>query len=522
MSGEGLSNAARLACGGVLMALLVFGIRGDVPPGEAVAVHHASTSTILARRIAESTAPLAYRDSIPPSRAISTLLASAATEGRTVEFEVPDAPPRLVAYAPLAPIAQRRAALIVRLRGEARESVRLTIEDGTGHADTISVSIGPDGVTETRVAVEPARSGLERWTLSTDSDTTTTTAWVRPAEEARVLVLTGPPDWESRYLVRALESSGLDVEVRQELGRGLVIGSDAATGSVLSPDELSRFDVVVLASSVREGRQVPLERWVVEQGGGLLLLEGRASGEGGLHAGRTTPLTWSGPAELVPLPPLDLATIDAALAPAVDLSELPVVSAGSDVVVAASSRGRGRVLRSALATWPWVLAGDAERAHAEWWVSAIEWLAGGLADDAILSERPAQTRTAWVGRIDGRVSERARIASAAGEASLSVSSVAPDRGLVSFVPTSPGAHPILNDDGTPLGAATVLAGTERLTWADAALEIGGHGGRIVGRGASALQAQPLDEGSSRAALLFALLATLMGAGWLTRRIHGLT
>lgn len=532
MTANALATAARIGAALVLVALLVLGVRPE-PTERARFVDHRTTGEALAQAVTSGgTGTLTYLDSIPPDRRTARLLAGAASAGREVALVVPGAPPRLAAYPPADPVAERRTSLLLRVRGAPDEAVRVVIEDGAGQRDSVEVVLGPTGMTATRVAVEPARTGLERWTLSTGRDSVTATAWIRPPEPLRVLVVGSAPSWEARYLVRALEARGVDVTVRQNVGRDLAVVS---AGSAVEPtaDGLSGFDVVVTSTSGGALGDSVLQQWVRDAGGGLLVLEG-----GGALPVRSTGLTWSGPAELLPLPALDMDVSGSPLALAA--GEVPVVTLGTDrVLVAAAVHGRGRRLRSGLTTWPWVLSGGVPDAHTAWWVSAVDWLAGGLTRDAMVTGAASQPLAAWHGRIDGRVPGALRVTAPdasvdSAAAVLNVEYSASDRGTLSFVPTAAGTYLLRDADpveagvGTPLDtaptldAALALDGTDRLDWGKAALEIGGSGGTIVSAADAPTSAgTAVGRSGGRPWLPFLLVAGLMGAGWTVRRTRGL-
>ncbi len=534
MRADTFVSAARAISAIALLALVVLGVRRDDRPTDERVVDHRSAVDAVAELVAEGgSGPVTYRDSVPPDRRTATLLASAAAEGREVTLAVPGVPPRLGVTAPRAPVARRRSALRVRVRGEAGERVPISLEDGSGQLDTLSVVVGATGVTVADVAVEPAREGLERWTLSAGADSAQAMAWVRPPDPLRVLVVTDAPGWETRYLVRALESRGIGVSVRQELGRDLAVLSEGgetireigSAGEAFDPGDV---DVIVSAAARGSAAHRDLDRWVRESGGGLLLLEPGDEGDRGRT--RADELTWSGPAEFLPLPTLDLDTDAAPLSTDRASIDTPVATdRAGGVLVAASLRGRGRVLRSGLITWPWILGGGAPEAHTEWWVSVVEWLADGMTDDALLAGSAAQPRTVWRGRIDGRLPTVVTVDHPDGlRNDLGLRATAVDRGYLSFVPTTAGAHPIElrseTGDSTmhPLGAAVVALGTDRPGWAEAALEIGGAGGRIMTiTQAAALGGRRVDAGPDRAPWIFLLLSLLMGAGWAVRRVRGL-
>jgi hypothetical protein len=169
-----------------------------------------------------------------------------------------------------------------------------------------------------------------------------------------------------------------------------------------------------------------------------------------------------------------------------------------------------------------VLEGGAEAAHGDWWESAVEWLAGGLTRDALVSGGTVQPYTVWEGRLEGRVPSALTVRFDDGAAGLDILRIARDRGVVRFVPTVTGAHTFSAAEESALGATVVLDGTERLTWAGAALEVGGGAGALIpANDAATVDGTPLDSGDGRSWLFFLFLTALMGAGWTVRRLQGL-
>ncbi len=561
---HGLVTTARGATALVLLGLLVFGPGGDRSQDGGWIVTGSTPFGALAAELAsESIGPITYRDSVPPTRGIAGLLAGGATGGRTISLRAPTSLPTLSVRAPLRPMAQRRTALTITVRGDANDSVFLAIEDRAGHVDTVTVALGPLGSLTTQIAVEPARAGVERWTVRAAVSSArgaedgavihaeaTASTWVRPAAPLRVLVLSGPPGWETRYLVRALEASGIEVDVRQELGRSLVVASGEDRIPV-SLDDLAGFDVVVSAGEGAAAVRSLVRRWVRDAGGGLLSVEGTIEAQRTLSA---ADLTWAGPAELIPLPALDLDVTGTPIALAAGEVAVAVAArAGAtqptqptDVFVTAATHGRGRVLRSGLHSWPWVLEGGAGASHVAFWSSAVAWLAGGLTEEVLLDGPRVQPYTAWAGRIEGALPAALRVTSpqdttsvhdtqapidtrafndldAGSETeSLAIVRTGAGRGLVRFVPTGAGTHTFAIDGGPPFAATIVEASGERLSWADAALEVGAGGGSIVAaEGASPGEGAPLAGGNGRDRLIFLALAVLMSAAWTIRRFRGL-
>jgi hypothetical protein len=541
---------ARLALGIGLVALLALGVPRGPEPGEPALVDAATTADELVTILVQDTAPiLTYADSTPPTRAVTALLASAAEGGAEVALAVPgDAGLRVVP--PDRAVARRRAALGVHLRGEPGDEVSVTIRGQTGAADTVVVPIGPDGRGSASVAVEPSLPGAASWTVRAPGAEATAHAWVRPETPVRVLVWSGPPGWESRWLVRALEATGLQISVRQDLGRDLAVTTEGARAP-RSLDDLAAYDVLVLVDAAADSADALAHRWVAERGGGLLLVGTSAAAPA---LARWAPrgqavdvaadgLDWRGPAEIMPLPAAEIVARGVPLPGSGTVVAAARTAAGtggdaasgtnpgpSPVLARAAYLGRGRIYASGLESWPWAMEAGFGAEHAAYWESVVEWLAGGLADDMLLAGEPGVPWTRWEGRIEGDIPAGLtlrRPAAAAAEAMPD--EPLPTRGdgaaspVVAFVPVAEGAHALVSFDADSTSLGTVAApSTERLSWTAAAAAIGAAGGRIVSgddaRRASA--ARPARPARTLPWIAFLLLATLAVAGWTARRVRG--
>src|SRR5690606_18036927 len=120
--------------------------------------------------------------------------------------------------------------------------------------------------------VRPAREGWHEWTVRAASASRTTGTWALPERAPNVLIVAGPPSPESRFAARALEEAGIEVELRQPLGRGLTAGA-VAESLPTDPTELAVFAVVIArhGAPLDAGRRAALEHYVTEQGGGVLI-----------------------------------------------------------------------------------------------------------------------------------------------------------------------------------------------------------------------------------------------------------
>ena len=502
-------QSARVALGVALLAILTLRPLLDRMPAVPVRVTSDTPTGDLVQLFArEAGAGVVYADTLPPSRDAAALMAGVAARGNETVLTVRGTAPSLVVTPPVDPVAMRRSALGVTLRAAPDSEVRVTVDGSSGTADTLSVHIGPSGTATVAVAVEPAVAGPGTWTVRAVGQSVTTHAWVQPEAAVRVLLLTGAPGWESRYLARALEAAGASLAVHQALGRDQAVTTSGATPPERMAD-LEAWDVVALVGPLAAAPSALLRSWVTERGGGLLLV-------GPLSPATARPasaLRWSGPAEIVPLPVAELSprlAIVPVMGTAVAWSG---TTANATVHASADWVGRGRIFTSGIESWPWVMEAGLVDEHRRYWESVVEWLAGGLTADLSLSGGVGRPGVAWMGRLEGDT---------------------PTSRRVRLVPTRTGGHPLGSDpalgSGTPLDTGlgeanlgiVVVDGAERGSWTDAALEIGGAGGLI--RNAVSVSPAPLPGPLSRPAtsrwLLFLTLATLAVAAWATRRIEG--
>jgi hypothetical protein len=503
-----IGGSARVVLGLGLVALLMLPRWGD-GGGAAISVGAETSVTELAQALDGNASTVSYESAWPPTREITALMVGAAERGIGVTLAVPGSLPALEVRAPADPVAMRRAALEITVRGDPTEVVPIVIGDPTGAADTISVELDASGVGTVTAAVQPTRAGAAEWTVRALGESRTVHAWTRPEQSVRVLLITGPPSWESRYLARALDASGTTVAVHQALGREMTVAtSDVALPTTTA--ELDAYDVVAVVGPLDDDIlpgdvEAAIGRWITERGGGLLLAGPGAIGGTTLGqwsvSGSVTPinaqsLEWSGPAEIVPLPAADL---DVRLA-SLPTGGVPVArSATGDLVHAAAVWiGRGRVFTSGLETWPYAMDAGLVQEHVDWWESVVEWLAGGLRLDTRLVGPTGAPGVMWSGDLR----------STGGDAST----------RLRFVADVPGGRPL-----TPGGAhgAVVASRGDRHSWIEAALEVGGAGAAVSrASGASAQRGREPSGSPAPPWLAFLSIALLALTAWTTRRLAG--
>lgn len=523
-----IAPLARGLLGLGLGAVILVALRG-ASGSETFVVTSDTEATVLTEALASADAlgPLAYADSVPPTREMAVLLAGAAHGGRSVTLTVPASLPALEVDIPREVTAQRRAALQVRLRAEPASESVLYIEDPSGATDSVRVQLDADGIAEVSVAIEPTRAGVATWTVRAEHHTIAAHARVLSGQPVRVLLLTGAAEWESRYLVRALEAGGAAVSVHQELGRDQIVASDG-TSRPSTLGELSAWDVVAVGGAIDAATEALLSQWVSERGGGLLLVSGAAASAELAQWAATSPpvsrpaaeLVWAGPVEIVPLPSSDLSprmvTLPAGGSP-VAWSRTP---GGSDVVHArADWVGRGRIFSSGFESWPWVMEVGQIEGHRRYWESVVEWLASGLTEDAVLSGQPGLANVAWEGRLEGwGTGTGAETFSARRPGTnLNLIHVPGHAPRIRAVASRTGVYPITVGE-RDFGMIAVDAAAQT-SWASAALEIGSRGGTVIAASSMTTPA-PWNRTLGRW-LAFLALATLATAAWVARRLAGL-
>ncbi|MEJ2540018.1 MAG: hypothetical protein P8188_08625 [Gemmatimonadota bacterium] len=523
---------------GGLAALLAFGIPDAPAPGEPLLLDAWTSADTVAAILARDPAPtLTWADSVPPGRDVTALLAAAARGGGAVTVAMPDDAGTLRLEPPARPVAGRRGALRLSVRAGADSEVPVALVGPGGRIDTVRVSTGPDGRGATAVAVEPAREGVATWTARSGDAAATVHAWVRPPSPVRVFVWGGAPGSESRYLVRALESAGMEVVVRQDLGRGLAVTTPGAEAPG-SLDESSRYDVLVLVGRPRRADEALALRWVRERGGGLLLLDAVSSDSplapwaplGAWAEHSAAEISWSGPAEIVPLPGPELLT----RATPVPEGGVLMARVDGEPVVHRVHLGRGRIVAAGLESWPWVMKAGLVSEHRAFWESVVEWLAGGLTDGTMLVAEAASPGLRWEGRFEGQVPEQVLLtepdSGGPGAQVLPVERSPAGTGRVAFVPRVAGRHTLRpafqwsNADDTAAFCVVAVSAEEKHSWTDAALRVGRAGGRMG-------DAETLGLGRSDARspgrprvlpwTLFLALGGVSVAGWTLRRVRGL-
>ncbi|CAN5882987.1 hypothetical protein BH23GEM9_BH23GEM9_26560 [soil metagenome] len=531
----------------------------------------------------------------PPDAHELDVLASLAA-GAPLIAALPPAPV-IIASAPQRLVAGRAAALPFELAGDAGTIARVELRDANDNLlDSARVGIGAEGTARAAFRVRPAGPGWHEWRIVGDggdtgdrgdggdggavraagaSGTVFTGGWAVEAREPRVLVAAGPATPEARFVVAALEESGVSVELRQPLGHGLAAGGLGATMPATA-EALREYDVVIVLDGayLDAPRRAALARYATDLGGGVLLaLADTLLQRLGLAAGPQPPprsvgpaaLYWQAPAELASLPGgsgrtggggsagigtgggsgggtgAGAVTADVTAGAAEPISvasgATPAAWTGDNSANAWAAavlvlRGTGAGRSAALAlreTWRWRVAGGWVDEHREFWRSLVDWLSPAPDGPVVATPHAnvapglpvrASVEGATSGglvlrRPDGRTeSLRLNPGLGAGPA------------LIAFLPVDTGIHAMATPDGRTVAA--VRAG--RTTPSDAAallaLRAAASGGRAVPAAALAdtLTARaamlPPHRPAASRTLLFALLIAAALADWSLRRLRG--
>lgn len=320
----------------------------------------------------------------PPSVAELGALAAAASRAPLL-VALPPNPRSIRLDAPAHPRAERAAAVAFRLLGSPGDTTELHLRDETGALDSTRVVIDSSGTAAGAFRIQPSRAGWHEWTIEGDGRRAVAGAWIADPAPLRVLVAAGPPSWESRFVVRALEETGVEVELIQPLGHGLELG-DGRRALPSSPAALDEYDAVLVldGADATPAQLGALREYASREGGGVLLVgtSGTAAlGIGGVGTASEVggdEIRWSLPPELVPLPAADvrIATLPlASLAPGV----YGGATGSAGELFALRPLGRGRVASLGLLdTWRWRMQAGELTEHREFWRSIAEWLAGGI------------------------------------------------------------------------------------------------------------------------------------------------
>lgn len=490
-------------------------------------------------RTALNAPPLIVRESSKAPSAAELDALAAAAERTPILAALPDSATLVAADAPVHPREGRAAAIPFRVQTAPRREVTIRLADAAGALDSVRLRTDEGGRVSGAFRVRPARSGWREWIVEAGGRRTTTGAWVDTASAPRVLVRAGLPGWEARFVVRALEESGAQVDVRFDLGRGMAVGQGG--GDAITPARLATVDaVLVLDGAPLGGGEASALSAFATGGGGVLLAGDRAAALGTVRAGSTVApldaasIRWTAPAEIAPLP-----------TDRIRVTAVPFAGPVATTVVAASSAqggllalrpfGRGRAASLALTdSWRWRMEGGRIDEHREFWRGLVDWLASAPRDP--LTIRPAES----VGAIGVRQEIAVYAADGAAPPSILLArpGAAPDTlplaadparaGVLraSFVPAADGVHTLTIPNSTGrAGFRALRRDSADGGWARLAAIAHSSGGGVAPRNEldAALAARAGDDDAPRLPLAWIMLATLVvvaGAEWAIRRLSG--
>ncbi|HYH80613.1 MAG TPA: hypothetical protein VEX86_12490 [Longimicrobium sp.] len=546
----------------IVLALLVLALalpslwRPESVAGRVVRIRSAGDLSNPAALLGgDAPAAIAYESPLAPSAAELETLAAAAE--RTPVFATAPRNVRSVdATATARPLAGRAAAVSFRVHGPAGDSARVFLTEAGAAVDSLTVRADGRGNASGAFRVRPAAEGWREWGVRAvwprgDSAGATAGAWVDSAGPPRVLLRAGFPDWEAKFVVRALEESGARVETSMALGRGLAV---EAGGGAISPARLARVDAAIVldGAPLTNGEAAALAEWA-SRGGGVLLQGDRAGAAGfGMVRPAAADATvdgaairWSAPPELATLP-RDRVAASARPFAAVGAVTSVAAEAPAGPLLAVRPLGRGRAAALAIGeTWRWRMEAGRLAEHREFWRSLVDWLSSARPEP--LAIRLADASGAVGTRREVRVYDArgeagapvpplviTRPGGAADTVRLARDPAAPGVLRGSFVAAAPGLH-ALSVDGQPPAAGfravspspaeSAESAVDADSWARLSLLAARSGGGILPpdslRPALArFASSPAAPRGPSVALLFALLLIAAAAEWAIRRLTG--
>lgn len=380
---------------------------GSVPVAGSPTPAHARYPALEAAVAAPRPPRFVVRESAQPPAPAELALLEAVADRVPILAALPPAPAPLRAEPPTRARSGRAAAIAFTLHGTPGDTITVRLHDEIGLADSLRVRIAPDGTGTAAFRVRPARGGWREWLVEAPDRTVRIGTWVREAEPIRVLIAAGPPYWETRFAMRALEEAGAQVTLGQPLGRGITLtgGGTPNTGPFpSSADRLAEFDAVIVFpdAPLDRSRLDALRRYVTNHGGGVLVVGGGpAANDLGLarstvRVGETAgdAIDWSLPAELAPLPaaPNIRSAVAAPTDPAAGTIDVARADAGPVLSLRALGKGRAAML-GITETWRWRVEGGRAAEHREFWRSLVDWLADGLRDSTSVDLPSTRTAT---------------------------------------------------------------------------------------------------------------------------------
>jgi hypothetical protein len=284
----------------------------------------------------------------------------------------------------------------------------VVIGDEIGPIDTLRATNGGASVNV------PSASGV----ITATAAGTTARATLPDTLRIRRVLVIGDADWESKFVVAALEEDGWKVDAQTHLAPGVSV-----TQGSITPIDTSRYSAVIALDHSSSAYASDIVRFA-NMGGGVII----GAAAAGLES--LTPLRAGSPGRI------EAASATASEPGSVTLQSLSIVPVsgmrgdavaldrrGGDVAVAARRFGGGRVMQLGyLDTWRWRMSGaeNSVADHRKWWTNAV---AGVAYAPAITPEVPATSDNAPVARLIESLGQpvpaaRAPLASKAASVSL--------------------------------------------------------------------------------------------------------
>ncbi|MEP6729580.1 MAG: hypothetical protein ABJE10_03025 [bacterium] len=239
----------------------------------------------------------------------------------------------------------------------------IALVDSAGLID--SLRAGADASVEAVSVVGAVRAEQGRFAAS---------AYAPVPDARRAVLVLGRADWETKFVMQALNEAGWSVRARIPTAPGIAVNDDG-----LLPLDTSRYDVVVALDS-SSAELAPVIARFVAQGGGLIAAGAALEWEplrrlaparaGDRRPGRILLADDSVTTRDLPLRPLSLVRSDA----------VSLQREAPGVTLAARRAGLGRVIALGYdESWRWRMLGGASGmgAHRRWWSSTV----GSVAPD---------------------------------------------------------------------------------------------------------------------------------------------
>ena len=283
----------------------------------------------------------------------------------------------------------------------------VVVGDEIGPLDTLRAGAGG-----ARVSV-PSASGE---VTATSSATTARSALPDSLHIKRVLVF-GSADWESKFVIAALEEDGWKVDAQTHLAPGVNV-----TQGSISPIDTARYSAVIALDKSASAYASEITRYVVS-GGGFIIGSGAAGIEafayyrpGGIGRMESASATQSEPGS-VTLQSLSVL-------PIVGMRDaIPLDRRNGNVVAAARRHGAGRVLQLGYVdTWRWRMSGGETSVsdHRKWWTNAVAGVAYAPSSNPAFTSTEDDAPFARLVQALGPPSHAAKVSLASTAASVSL------------------------------------------------------------------------------------------------------